>query len=269
MTRTFIGLTPTPAARRPSRPRGTRPSPCRPTRCTRRRGRRRRRCRHRPGRGPAVLDHHRADVDRGIEVAVPGEVADRAAVGAALVRLELVDDLHRPHLWRPGERPGRKGRAQHVHRADPLPEPARDLADDVQHVRVGLDDHQLIDRDAAVLADAAEVIAPEVHQHHVLGPLLGIVDEALREAAVLLLAGAARIGARDRPGLDPVAAHLDQGLRRGPGELKVSELEEVHVGRGVDGAQPAVDREGVNRRRCGEALRGHHLECVARRGCSG
>ena len=28
----------------------------------------------------AVLDHNRADVDRGVEIAVPGEVADRAAV---------------------------------------------------------------------------------------------------------------------------------------------------------------------------------------------
>src|SRR5665647_1230946 len=36
----------------------------------------------------AVLGDDGADVDRGVEVAVPGEVADRAAVGAALDRLE-------------------------------------------------------------------------------------------------------------------------------------------------------------------------------------
>ena len=78
---------------------------------------------------------------------------------------------------RAGEGAGGKRRAQHVHRADPLAQRARDLADDVEDVRVGLDHHQLVDLDRAVLADAAEVVAAEVDQHHVLGPLLGVVDE--------------------------------------------------------------------------------------------
>src|SRR3954451_15613710 len=47
----------------------------------------------------AVLDDDRADVNRRVEAAVEAEVADGAAVGTALVRLELVDDLHRPNLW--------------------------------------------------------------------------------------------------------------------------------------------------------------------------
>ena len=196
---------------------------------------------------PAVLDDDGADVDRGVEVAVPGEVADRAAVGAALDRLQLVDDLHRPHLRRPGQRPRRQRRAQHVHRADPLAQSARDLADDVEDVGVGLDDHQLVDRDRAVLADPAEVVAAEVDQHHVLGPLLRVVDQPLGEAAVLVLAAPARRGAGDRPRLDPVAGDLDQRLRRGAGDLEVAELEEVHVGRRVDRAQAAVDREGLDR----------------------
>src|ERR1700761_4664444 len=54
----------------------------------------------------AVLDHDGADVDRRVEVAVPAQVADRAAVAAALDRLELVDDLHRADLWGAGEGPG-------------------------------------------------------------------------------------------------------------------------------------------------------------------
>ena len=48
--------------------------------------------------GHAVLEHHGADVDAGVEVAAVSEVADRAAVDAALDRLELVDDLHRADL---------------------------------------------------------------------------------------------------------------------------------------------------------------------------
>src|SRR5215470_1386646 len=46
----------------------------------------------------AVLDHGRADVDAGVEVAGVAQVADRAAVGAALDGLELIDDLHRADL---------------------------------------------------------------------------------------------------------------------------------------------------------------------------
>ena len=42
-------------------------------------------------------------------------------------------------------------------------------------VAVGLDLHQLVDLDAAVLADAAQVVAAQVDEHHVLGAL-----EALR-----------------------------------------------------------------------------------------
>ena len=66
----------------------------------------------------AVLDDDGADVDRGVELAGVAEVADRAAVAAALDRLELVDDLHRAHLRRARERARRQRRAQRVHRAD-------------------------------------------------------------------------------------------------------------------------------------------------------
>ena len=101
----------------------------------------------------------------------------------------------------------------------------------------------------AVLADPAEVVAAEVDQHHVLGALLRVGEQRLGLAAVLLLVGAARIGAGDRPRLGPAPGHLDQRLGRGAGDLEVAELEEVHVRRRVDGAQAAVDRERLDRRR--------------------
>ena len=117
--------------------------------------------------------------------------------------------------------------------------------------------------DRAVLADPAEVVAPEVDEHHVLGALLRVGEQRLGLAAILLLGGAARVGAGDRPRLDPAPADLDQRLGRGAGDLEVAELEEVHVGRRVDRAQAAVDRERLDRRRRDEALRRHDLEGVA------
>ena len=96
-----------------------------------------------------------------------------------------------------------------------------------------------------------------------LGALLRVLEQALGGQAVLLLVGAARVGAGDRPGLDAIPRHLDQGLGRGAGDLEVAEVEEVHVGRGIDRAQAPVDREGLDRAGRGEALRRDHLEGVA------
>ena len=76
----------------------------------------------------------------------------------------------------------------------------------MHQVRVGLDRHQLVDLDAAVLADAAEVVAAEVDEHHVLGALLRVGEQLARALQVLLGRAGARARARDRALLDAPAA---------------------------------------------------------------
>ena len=93
----------------------------------------------------AVLDDDGADADAGVEVARVGEVADRAAVGAALDRLELVDDLHRADLRGARQRARRQHGAQRVDRADVRAQRPGDVGDDVHDVRVGLDRHEALD----------------------------------------------------------------------------------------------------------------------------
>jgi hypothetical protein len=134
----------------------------------------------------------------------------------------------------------------------------------VEHVRVRLDGHQLVDGDRAVLAHAPEVVAAEIDEHDVLGTFLRILEQLLCAAPVLLIGAAARIRAGDWSRLDATLGDLDQRLRGGPRDLEVAEVEEVHVGGGVDHAQAAVDRERLDRRRRREALRGHDLERVSR-----
>ena len=70
----------------------------------------------------------------------------------------------------------------------PLPgrEIARDLAREVHHVRVPLERHQLLDLLGAELHDAADVVAREVDEHHVLGAFLRVLDELGREPLVVL-----------------------------------------------------------------------------------
>ena len=73
----------------------------------------------------------------------------------------------------------------------------------MEDVAVGLDGHQLVDRDRPVLGDPAEVVAAEVDEHDVLGPLLRVGEQLLGVGAILLLVLPARVGAGDRTGLDP------------------------------------------------------------------
>ena len=47
-----------------------------------------------------ILDHRRAYGDGRVHVPLPGDVAHRAAVNAALDRFQFIDDLHRPNLRR-------------------------------------------------------------------------------------------------------------------------------------------------------------------------
>src|SRR5690606_15753970 len=119
--------------------------------------------------GVPVLEHGRADGDAGVEVAGEVHVPDRPGVAPAAGGLELVDDLHGPDLRGAGDGPGGEDRPQHVDGAEVVAEGPRHRADDVHDVAVALDLHHLVDAHGADLADAAEVVAAEVHQHHVLG----------------------------------------------------------------------------------------------------
>ena len=119
--------------------------------------------------------------------------------------------------------------------------------------------------DRAVLAHAAEVVAPEVDEHHVLGALLLVGQQALGDRARprrrRRRAGACRRSGRVET-WRPVTVSSGSGLA--PATWKSQEVQEVHVRARVDDAQPAVDRERVDvelgaDQRCD----GHDLEGVA------
>ena len=134
----------------------------------------------------------------------------------------------------------------------------------MHHVRVGLDGHERVDLDRAVLAHPAEVVAPEVDEHDVLGALLLVGEQALGDPRVLGLVGAARARAGDRAGRHVAAGHGEQRLGARAGDLEVAEVQEVHVRARVDDPQPPVDRERVGVEVGAPALRGDDLEGVAR-----
>ena len=142
--------------------------------------------RHDSGRSlhvQAPVFHHRGpDRDRHVHVAIEAEVADRAAIDPALDRLQLVDDLHGAHLRRPGHRARGEACLEDIDRIEPGREATLDIRDDVHDVRVALDHHALGNLDGPGRRDPADVVAPEVDQHHVLGALLGIGEQLLRRS---------------------------------------------------------------------------------------
>ncbi len=82
-----------------------------------------------------VLHDGGAQHDAGIHLAARTEIADAAGIGAALLLLQLVDDLHRPHLRSAGD--GSSGKPARGHRAGrALVEVALDVRHDVHDVAV-------------------------------------------------------------------------------------------------------------------------------------
>ena len=77
-------------------------------------------------------------------------------------------------------------------------EPPAHVTDQMHDVRVALHHHELRHLDAAEAADPADVVAPEIHEHHVLRPLLRIRPHLVSQPVVLLLVPAARVSARVR-----------------------------------------------------------------------
>ncbi len=171
-----------------------------------------------PGAG---LDRHlapagdeRADGDAHLHVAAAVEVAHRAGVGPAPGGLELVDDLHGPHLGGAGHGPGREPGPQHVQRAQPGGEPPADLGDEVHDVGVPLHRAQRGDLHRADRRDAPDVVAAQVDEHHVLGVLLGVGAQLGLEPRVLGRVGAAPAGAGDGAERHLAVLQLDEGLGR-------------------------------------------------------
>ena len=144
---------------------------------------------------------------------------------------------------------GKHASAARRSRRPPARSVPRDLGDDVDHVRVGLDLHQL----------ARRATLPYSHTRpRSLRPRsTSITCSARSFSSASSSAAIARPRRRAPRGRVPAIGRVEtcaavdrqQRLGRGADDLEVLEVEEVHVRRRVDRAQPAVDRERLDRRR--------------------
>src|ERR1700722_6242190 len=189
----------------------------------------------------AVLDQRGADGDAAIEVAVERKITDAAAVRSALGLFEFGNELHGADLGRAAERAGGEGRAHEIVRRLFRREAAFHLRNDMHHVAVALDGHQILDLHRAVIADAAEIVARKVHEHDVFGAFLGVGEQILLVLQILRGRFASRTRTGDGPDLhfSVFAANMD--LRRRADERKAFEFQQEHIRRRVDGTRGAIN----------------------------
>src|ERR1700691_637149 len=132
-----------------------------------------------------ILDQCGSQHDAGVHFRNGRKVADAAGIERTLFFLQLIDDLHGPHFWRSRDGAGGKTRGEGVERLAVLTEPALNIGDNVHHVAVALDEELVSDLNGADLRHTADVVAPEVEQHQMLGPFLGIGEKLSLELLVL------------------------------------------------------------------------------------
>ena len=133
----------------------------------------------------------------------------------------------------------------------------------MHHVRVAFDHHIVGDLHAAGIGHAANVVAAQVHQHHVFGDFFRVGQQVFGQCLVFFARFAARAGAGDGAHGDGVVLAANQDLRRRTHHVEVVEVVEEHVRRRVQAAQRTVQRQRRVGKRHAHALGQHHLHDVA------
>ena len=110
---------------------------------------------------------------------------------------------------------------------------------------VPLDLHVLAHGHRPGPSDPAQVVPPEVDEHHVLGAFLGIALELIAEQRVLALVRAPRTGPGDRVGRQPVPDDLEQELGAGADDLVRRHPDEEQVRAGIDASEGPVQPDAV------------------------
>ena len=159
--------------------------------------------------------------------------------------------------------PAGKLALQHGDGIQPGFELAFDVGDDVHDVGVALDGHALGHAHAPDLRHAADVVAAEIHQHDVLGPLLRIGQQVLLQRDILLARAASRTRPGNGPQRDGVALQPHQDLRRSTHDMEIAHVEIEHVWRRIERPKRAIQRQRRGGIRVADALRQHHLHDVA------
>ncbi len=125
-------------------------------------------------------------------------------------------------------------------------------------------DHELLaDLDRARFGHAADIVATQIDQHHVLGAFLRVGQQFGFQCLVQFGRGAARAGAGDRAHSDHAIAQARQNFWRRTNHLGTADIEKIHVRRRIQCTQRAIHIHRARAERHAQALRWHYLEDIA------
>ena len=114
------------------------------------------------------------------------------------------------------------------------------------HLGIALQPHQLGHLDRTGPADAAQVVAEQVDDHHVLGPVLRIAHQLRRGIRISGGIAMARTGSLDRPGFHaPGRIAAQEALRGGRHHRLIRRDRQAREGSGAVPAQPAMQGQGI------------------------
>ena len=129
-------------------------------------------------------------------------MADRPAVNPARARLQFAQYFHGADLGCAGDRAAGKQGPQNIGDAGLLALTRRDGGNHGVQGGIGLDREKRIDRHAAGLGDAAEIVADQIHDHQIFRPFLGAGGQRGADGGVIAAQVGARRRALHRPGAD-------------------------------------------------------------------
>ena len=191
----------------------------------------------------AIAADEGSDNNRLVQIAIQADESDATAIGSTIVRFQFGDDLHRPHLWRTAQGTGWEGIDELLDVVGILIEGSAHTAHQVDDVAIKL--HILIEIYLHTMAVAAQVVARQIYQHHVLGILLRVVAEELGSLSILLHIACATGGSGYRVNKRLVAHDAVVGFRRRSEDAESAEIEIEEIWRWVDAAQGTIELEVI------------------------
>ena len=209
----------------------------------------------------AIAADEGSDNNRLVQITIQADESDATAIGSTIVRFQFGDDLHRPHLWRTAQGTGWEGIDELLDVVGILIESSAHTAHQVDDMAIKL--HILIEIYLHTMAVAAQVVARQIYQHHVLGILLRVVAEEFGSLSILLHIACATGGSGYRVNKCLVAHDAVVGFRRRAEDAESAEIEIKEIWRWVDAAQGTIELEVIALVLLDEAAADNYLEDIA------
>ncbi len=129
-------------------------------------------------------------------------------------------------------------------------------------MRIPLNAHQVFYLHRAIVRNASEIVAAEIHQHHVFCDLFFIRSQIFTQHPIFCLSRAAFSCTRNRTIVESLAVTTHEHFRRSAHYSLVAKSQKEHIRRRIYRTQCSIDLQRLAIERRGKSLRKHHLVTI-------